>query len=387
VFSLGSKHRFVLFVSCLLVGILHVVAGAQSLPGFGWLDITQINVSPVKVGLFYGAGNIKADHYLEAGPTSTTLWSGGTPDFNSFVHHREVELKDAYVLLESGVQRFGAEILNARVETNFGRLSKFRQETDAAAGKSNGRESNLLIALESNQNGEIIRDTTNRIWDIEVSARLPLISFADILLGYKYNYVKSDIKPYDAGYAVPFPPPHPSVFFPGLPGWIPYVLDADNPPLPNSEQLKMSEMFKWQGLFVGVRFNNLLGLPERNRGYLEVIWSPCIFGRYEFAWNTGFVGVFGAGQASQVTKVSQKLNSFVAIRSGATFPLVGNLSCDVFLKYHYVKMNLSDLEFQSVDLEWPAFSAFNAVYSQTANQSMNVRQNFFGAGASLVLSF
>jgi hypothetical protein len=380
----GFSWRFVLVISCVLAGMLRVEAGAQSLPGFSYFSGSQMSVSPLSVGLFYGIGSIQADHNLSAGPAFTSVWSVG-PDFNAFVHHRKTELNDFFVSMESGIQRAGIEILNARVETNFGRVSKFRQNTDAAAGR---RQTNLLIFLEDNQEGVITRDTKNRIWDIELTARFPITSLGELVAGYKFNSVNSDIQPYSSGiYWVPKPPPDPSVLFPGLSGWGPYVLDADDPPLPNSEQFKMVEEFQWQGLFVGMRFNNLaLGL-EGSRGYLEVIGSPCMWGRYEFSWNTGFTGVVGSGKASQATKINPTSNWFVEVRSGARFPLMASLDCDLFLKYSYIKMNFSGAENQSVDLEWPDDSWANAIYAQQANQSINVRQDFFGAGASLVASF
>lgn len=378
------KTTLVLFVFCLLLGVVQSKAYAQHLPGLSSLNVSQVTVSPISVGFFYGVGSIRAEHNLAAGPAHTTLWSVG-PDFNAFFHRRETELNDLYVSLESGLQRFGTEILNARVETNFGRVSKFKQYTDAGAIR---RQSNLLIFLEENQEGVIKRDNRNRIWDVEVSARLPLSSLGDFLVGYKYHSVKSDITPYNSGtYLVPLPPPTPSILFPGLSGWGPYVLDGDNPAIPNSGQFKMLETFRWHGFFVGLRYNNFLPVLAQNRSYFEVIWSPCIFGRYELSWDTGFAGVYGSGKASQVTKANRRLNSFVEVRSGARFPVAGSLSCDFFLKYSYVRMSLSDVEYQSVDLEWPDFSAYNAIYGQEANQSITMRQNLFCVGASLVAAF
>ena len=194
-FLAAPKCRFVLPISCFLAVVLQAEVGAQLLPGFRWLDVSQLNVSPLNVGLFYGVGNINAEHNLSAGPTSTPLWSVGG-DFNAFVHRRKTELNDFYVSMESGLQSFGIEILNARVETNFGLVSKFKQFTDPSPLR---RESNLLIFLEAGSEGEIIRDTRNRIWDIEVSARLPFSLLEDVIVGYKYYSVNSDINPYKSG--------------------------------------------------------------------------------------------------------------------------------------------------------------------------------------------
>lgn len=85
--------------------------------------------------------------------------------------------------------------------------------------------------------------------------------------------------------------------------------------------------------------------------------------------------------------MNQRLNSLIELRAGSGLPLIASFNCDIFVKYSYVNMNLSDLGYQSADLEWPTFPAYNAIYSQQANQSINMSQDFFGAGESLVVSF
>jgi hypothetical protein len=376
--------RVIFLVGCFLAAMFPTNASAQLLAGLGELDLSQISVSQPSIGLYYGIGTISADHTLDAGPAFTPLWSVG-PDFNAFVHHRKTELKDIYLFVESGIERFGTEILSARVETNFRRVTSFRQDTDADAVR---RQTNLLVFLEAGQEGVITRDVRNKIWDVELKARWPLPVLGDFLFGYKYHTVTSDINPYQTNYSVSLPPPiNPSILFPGLQGWGPYVLDGDNPPLPNSEKLNIAEAFRWHGPFIGIRFTNLLAALDPAHSYVEVIYSPCTFGRYEFSWDTGFTGVFGSGKATQNTRVNRKLNSFFEIRSSARFPLIANVSCDVFLKYSRVRMNLSDVERQGVDLEWPAYPAYNAIYNQQANQSISMYQDLFGVGAGLVASF
>ena len=206
-----------------------------------------IGVTSARAGFFYGWGDIRVEDVVALGQNNILLFQ----DFASFVHHRKTDLKDAYFSAVIGIGTPEMEFLTFGVETNIGASTRFKQYTDAANLSIPYRAALGVLALGNNEAGLITLNNRNRYWAFDVCGRLPIFSAFDLLAGYKWLWIKSNIDPYSSD-----TPANSFPVFPGQAGWTPAWADSD---LTSRTTFEMSQKISWHGPFIGIRMSNTSG--------------------------------------------------------------------------------------------------------------------------------
>lgn len=359
---------------------------------------SDITIGDLKFGLFYGGGGVTVMHSIGAGPEHRFVdaWgpnyaAPGTPDFDTFVHYRKTDLRDVYCSFQVGLRRRDSELLALNVETNFGRVTDFKQYTEAGQGTfrinnpRQGRLAALTLNLLNGQNGIITLDNRNRMWTADLRGEVPFAPGWAVLWGYKWTTVRTAIDPYSsdraAFYSIPPPPPLWYTQLPGLSGWHAVWASLEDP---STTSFQLNQFFRWHGPFVGLRVKDLLSLSTWN---LDFIIAPWLFGKYEFQWETAFRAA-PPGEylgASQVTEANGYYRFLVEVRTEGKFDLTGGTTLEIFGKCSYVYLNGSVPKTQTLASGSAFPPTFN--YSQEAPQQITMRQYFWGIGSNLVFPF
>ncbi len=209
-------------------GTIILVAGGTAfcqnlLPSFGFGKfgavsnnyfefLRGIGLTSARVGMFYGWGNIRVEDTVGLGQHNILHHQ----DFSSFVHNRKTDLRDAYLSGVIGIGTPQTEFLTFGVEANVGSCTRFKQYTDAANLSILYRAALGVLALGNNEVGLISLNDRNRYWAFDLCGKLPILSSLDLLVGYKWLWIKSVIDPYSAD-----TPPNLFPVFPGQVGWTP----------------------------------------------------------------------------------------------------------------------------------------------------------------------
>ncbi len=388
---IGLKLRVLvclLFASSLLSG---VAFGQGLLPfnGFGQLGAPGNNyieflggmgVTGARAGFFYGWGDIRVEDVVGLGQNNILLYQ----DFASFVHHRKVNLDDAYFSLAVGIGTPETECITVRMDTNVGVPSRFMQYTDAANLPIPYRSALAILALGNNEPGFITLNNRNRFWGLDVCARIPYFAAFDFLAGYKWLWISSNIDPFSSE-----TPPNQFPYLPGQGGWTPAWADGV---LPSITKFDMNQKFSWHGPFLGIRMSNRPGYGFQ--WFFDTRVYPWLFGSYQFAWNGAYLdpfanltpGIWGA-QFSDISGTDRWGIDFdfrcrTSLRRFFTIELEG--------RYQYATTSGSILEFQQTgNIYGPTLPAYWGAgnYSQQTPETLNVRQQVWMIGGTLEIGF
>ncbi len=357
-----------------------------------WDFLGSIGVTSARVGLFYGGGWIQVEDAVAFGQHVGLLQS----DFGGFVHHRKADLKDWYISGILGVGLPAMEFLTFAVETNRRLPTKFTQYTDAGNFPVSTLPPNRwyrgalgVLVLGNNEAGFINLDNRNKYWAFDICGKIPILSVLDLLLGYKWSRIKSDIDPLSAS----IPPGAGGGGFasypvlPGQQGWRPAWRDT----LTSATEFNMSQKITWHGAFVGLRMSNTFG-PDFGC-FFDARLYPYLFGHYEFSWDGAYLdpfanftpGIWG----SQYSSVS----------GGQRWALDLDFRCrnrwrDFFIieleaRYSYASMSGSCPEYQTAGNAYGAFGPYwlNANYSQATPETLSIYQKMWMFGGSLEIAF
>jgi hypothetical protein len=341
--------------------------------------LSGIGLTSVRAGVFYGSGEIRVDHLIgEATRRSVLVWA----DFGNFTHHRKVKLTDTYFLGRVGIGSRGLELLTLTWQTNLGRISKFTQFTDADYSALPYRSAFDILVLKRGESGLIELDTRNKYNAFALCGRLPILGVLDILAGYKYSRIKSNIDPYSSPLN-PAPPSH----LPGLSGWIPDWVDSD---LTSVTGFQMNQRLTWHGAFVGA------GINWDNYGFrlsFDTRLYPWLFGKYQFEWGGQYLdpflsfapGIFG----SQLTTIKGHERWAVEFELRCRGAIQKRLALEVLAQFQHLSMRHGSLEYQSTGNVYGAtipsyWGAGN--YDQLSPEGVNVRQQLWMVGANLEMA-
>jgi hypothetical protein len=365
--------------------------GQSPLPlsGFGQFGATSnnffeflggIGVTSARVGFFYGSGDIRVEDVVALGQNNILLYQ----DFASFVHHRRADLKDTYFSAVIGIGAPERECLTFGVQTNIGASTRFKQYTDAANLAIPYRAALGVLALGNNEAGLINLNNKNRYLAFDICASLPLFAAFDVLAGYKWLQIKSNIAPYSSD-----TPPNAFPVFPGQEGWTPAWADAD---LTSATRFEMSQKFNWHGPFIGVRMSNSLGYGFQ--WFFDTRVYPWLFGNYQFSWSGAYLdpflnfspGVWG----TQYSNISGTNRWGADVDFRCRSYLVRTFTIELEGRYSYASMSGSTLEFQQLSNAYgPSIPAYWGAgnYSQQTPETLNVRQQLWMFGGSLEIGF
>ena len=328
------------------------------------------------LGVFAGGGAFTVAHSVEAGPNHVAALPG-IPDFDAFSHMRKTPLTDAFVSLETALTAEGVALLNVRFETNIGRVTQFRQWTEPGVQQPFGFNSRYAVGsvlrLPNNLEGIIFLDNRNRMWTWDVTGRIPGFRGVDILLEYKWSSITSSLDPYSSDN--PILGSH--TLAPNV-GWRNNWTNA----VPSTTSFNMAQSFKWNGPFVGLSWRMPASVWAAG-GFLDVVASPCVFGKYEFDWGAAYDDGFFFVRGWQGTQISGWNRIGLEARGGITFSLFQSLALDVKGKYTYIRLRDSGTEDQSMSNNFLATQA----YVQGAQESLTLTEELWQIGGSLNLLF
>jgi hypothetical protein len=352
-----------------------------------WNFLGRITVTNLRLGLFYGLGQIHVDDSVAFGQTKGLLQS----DFAGFDHHRTTDLRDGYF---SGVFGMGSrerEFFTFGFETNFRSLTKFQQDTDAG----NFPVATLppirwyrgalgVLVLGNGESGELTLNNRNRYWAFDLCGRLPIFPAWDLLIGYKWSWINSNIDPLSAstppgaggqGFAT-YP------VFPGQQGWRPAWRDGA---LASTTEFGMAQSIKWNGPFIGVRLSNNIGYGSE--WSLDTRLYPWLFGEYTFSWNGAYIdptifvpGIFGA-QSTSFTG-NRRFAIDVDFRCRSSWR--NSLTLEFETRYSYASMSGSCVEYQTLGNIY--FGALGN-YSQDTPETLSITQQLWTIGGNLEYGF
>ncbi len=337
-----------------------------------WLR--NLGVGRTSVGIFYGGGSLRVTHTIEAGP-GVTAAVPGWPDFDYFSHTRQTPLKDGYVALELALTSLGFEFIQFRCQTNLRSRTQFTQWTDPGVQSPYGGSSRYAVGavlhLRNNQEGIIYLDNKNRIWSIDLTARIPGFWGADFLFEYKWGSTGSDLEPY----LTDNPILAAKFLLPNV-GWQNNLANV----VPSTTSFSMAQNFKWHGPFFGLSLRTpSWGWP--GAGYLEFVGSPWLFGRYQFGWGAAYDDGYFFRRASQLTNVAGWDRIGLEARGGISCPMFGRLSLDLSEKYTFIRLRDSSTEYQAMQ------SNYVPSYVQGAQEYVTATQQFWQVGGDLNFPF
>ena len=339
-----------------------------------------IGVTSARVGIFYGWGDIRVDDFVALGQNNILLFQ----DFSSFVHYRKTDLKDTYFSGVIGLGTRQMEFITFSVETNLGSSTQFKQYTDAANLSIPYRAALGVLALSNNEAGLITLDNRNRYWAFDLCGRLPIFSALDLLAGYKWLWIKSNIDPYSAD-----TPANSFPVLPGQAGWTPAWADSA---LTSRSTFEMCQKISWNGPFIGLRMSNTSGYGFE--WFFDTRICPYLFGQYKFSWNGAYLdpfanfapGIWG----SQSTNITGNHRWGVDVDFRCRSYLRSYFTIQLEARYSYASMSGSTLEHQTLgNIYGPLIPAFwgAANYSQDTPESLSIRQQLWMVGASLEIGF
>lgn len=378
-------------------GRVNLASPANALPGAAqgswwgalyndyWDFLRRTSLTSASVGIFYGGGTIHVDDSIGWGQNQGLLQS----DFAAFEHHRIANLRDGYVKGSVGIGPRGMEFLTFDAETNFRTLTDFRQYTDAGNFPSPPlspdrwyRGALGVLVLGNEESGEISLNNRNQYWAFDLYTRVPIFPAWDLLLGYKWNWIKSNIDPLSAstppgtggtGYAS-YP------VFPGQEGWRPAWRDGTKA---STTEFGMYQQVTWNGPFIGA------GMANRSPDFdwsLDVRLYPWLFGEYTFTWSGAYIdpdifvpGIWGA----QATTFSGNRRFAIDVDFHYRSFWRNSLIADLEARYSYATMSGSCVEYQTLDNIYFA----TGHYSQDTPESLNIRQQLWMVGGNLGIGF
>jgi hypothetical protein len=332
-----------------------------------------IGLTSARFGIFYGWGDIHVDDHVALGQNSVLLYQ----DFSSFDHHRKTDLKDAYF---SGVLGIGApemEFLSFGVETNLGSITRFKQFTDPENFGAPYGAAVVIVGLYNNQAGFIPLNNKNRYWAFDLCGRLPIFSAFDLLAGYKWLQIKSNIDPYSAGN-----PPDSFPVLPGLGGWSSNWADLY---LTSGIAFDMHQKIMWHGPFIGLRMSNIIGYGFE--WFFDTRLYPRLFGKYTFSWNAAYLdpnlnftpGIWG----SQFTNMTDNNRWGVDVDFRCRSLWKNLVTIELEARYSYAWMSGSCLEYQTEG----NIEGFGPGFAQNTPETLSIRQQLLIVGGSLEIGF
>jgi hypothetical protein len=338
-----------------------------------------------KAGLFYGGGRISVDHNIPAGPGQLDTQTV----FDTFSHRRETRLDDAYAAFQWGLRRGESDVLLLNLETNLGRITRFKQTTAPGTGLGSlitgGRATLAILWLPDNTEGEISLDNRNRVWTWDILGLAPVASGLDVLFGYKCTRITSNLDPYatDIASAV-FPNPL-FVFLPGLTNWQNNYAVQTTGGGPSRLSFSITQSFRYQGPILGARLKNTMAAPRAGAWHVDFLMAPFLWGGYEFTWSgihTEPGGAFARG--IQRTNATGLKRFYLEVRGASQFALRDSLSFDVTGRFAYLSMTGSapEVQFGEANVFVPADTG-----TQSVTQTIRMSQYFWGIGGDLVLWF
>jgi len=336
--------------------------------------VRNFGVGRAAVGVFYGGGSLRVTNTVEPGP-NFVAGIPGIPDFDTFTHTRETTLRDGYLQFVLGLASSGFEFIQFRYQTNFARPNQFKQWTDAGVNAFFERRFAVgaVLGLPNNQEGIIYLDNRNRIWSSDLTGRIPGFWGVDLLFEYKWMSIRSDLDPYSKS----FGPLERSILDPNV-GWVNNFRNA----VPFTTGFTMSQNFKWNGPFFGLSLRTPF-LGWTGGGFLEIVGSPWLFGRYQFDWGAAYEDGFFFVHGSQSTSVSGWDRIGIEVRGGISCPLFGRAMLDLRGNYTYIRLRDSNIEIQAMQNNFLASPG----YTQGAPEYVTATQQLWQVGCDLNFPF
>ncbi len=356
-------------------------AGSVS-PGFREV-LYGLGFTSAKAGIYWGFGDIFVDEQIaQGGEQVDLLWK----DFSTFHNYRRSSLKDNYVSAVIGLGYPGREYLTLGYETNFARMSQFRQYTEAGSvGQPVPEYRGALgtLTLPDGQAGLILLDSKNYFQAFDIMAKLPAFRWIDLLAGYKFMRVTSSIDPFSEN-----TPANAWPVFPGQAGWTPAW--ADNV-LTSVTQSGMAQKLTWHGPFLGasMRINGFGWVSA-----LDARVYPYLFGKYEFFWNGVYLdpdsnftpGIWG----SQTTSISGRQRSAVELEFRSRYALGNRWAIQLQGRYMFASMAGSKPASQTLGNVYGPFNPSYwgaANYTQFTPETVSVKQQLSLLGGSMEFTF
>ncbi|HTZ18123.1 MAG TPA: hypothetical protein VMB78_06750 [Dissulfurispiraceae bacterium] len=380
-----------LIIPVILTAILSCYAGAQEVPSGDKPEINPseshgnshssslpsgFQIGDMKAGIFWGDGRMTVDRQVAVSPSPLLFPSG-------FEHRSITNFNDPFLTFEWGFRLGDIMSATTSVDTNIAEQRKFTQTSTGAQTGVPYNSAMSILALPANTTGIIALDSRNNIWDLNECLAFRVIPNLQLLVGWKYNSISSDIDPYSAAI--------PANSFPTLPGLTGWTNGWALSNAPSTTGFAMTQRFWWTGPFLGARFTT--GTPQKLPGqwYIEGKAVPYAWGTYTFKWSGFFhddTGGFINGQENTHVGVH---GYSAEIKSGMQIKLIGRLFLDLWAKYERLHMSGSGAEGQATQNSYgalnPAYWGVAANYSQQAAQNIKLRENLWGVGPSLVLHF
>ena len=387
----GVKVRTLACALGIIVLFCGTAFGQSLLPlsGFGQFGATSnsffeflsgIGLTSARFGIFYGLGDIRVEDVVALGQNNILLYE----DFSSFVHHRKADLKDTYFSAVIGIGTPERECLTFGVETNVGASTRFKQYTDAANLSIPYRAALGVLALGNNDAGLITLNNKNRYWAFDLCGKLPLFAAFDLLAGYKWLQIKSNIAPYSSD-----TPPNAFPVLPGQEGWTPGWADTTDI---SRTTFEMSQKFSWHGPFIGVRVSNSPGYGFQ--WFFDTRFYPWIFGNYQFSWSGAYLDPFANFTPGIWGTQYSNISGWNRWGVDVDFRCRSNLSrlfaIELEARYQYATMSGSTLEFQQLGNVYGPFNPAYwgaANYSQQTFETLNIKQQLWMFGGSLEIGF
>ncbi len=347
-----------------------------------WDFLGKLGVTSARVGIFYGWGNIRVDDSVGFGQHKGPLQS----DFAAFHNYRKADLKDGYLSGVFGIGMPNMEFLTFGMETNFRSLTSFKQYTEAGNFPVAGlpparwyRGALGVLVLGNEESGLITLDNRNKYWAFDLCGRVPIFPAWDLLLGYKWSWIKSNIDPLSAtvapgggggGFAT-YP------VLPGQAGWRPAWRET----APTATAFEMFQQITWHGPFIGVRMSNDVGYGFD--WFLDTRLYPWLFGEYTFTWSGAFLDPTPSIHGAQSTVFTGDRRFAIDVDFRCRTLWRNLITFQLETRYSYASMSGSCVEYQTEgDIYFP-----NGNYAQDTPETLSIRQQFWTVGGSLELAF